>query len=148
MSVDKPELVRRAVAHAAAAAVYFGNYDDDEDDDGNAQGNPDISRNLKVELGVASEQTVDLEEAPNATEKCARAALEQSPIPVIEAATLVSPMVFGSNTAAQFERNTRALETAAYRAADDALNLKFEPGAAPEHTTDFEEAPNATEKCV
>ena len=92
VSVDKDELVRRAVAHAAAAAVNFGN--DDDDDDNDVQGNPDIAQNLKAELSVAAEQPADLEEAPSATEKCARAALLQSPIPVIESATLASPRVF------------------------------------------------------
>ena len=57
-------------------------------------------------------------------------------------------MVLDTNTAAQLESDTRALATAAARATDDARNLKVEPGAASEHTTDFEEAPNATYKCV
>ena len=95
VSVDKAELVKRNVAHAAAVMNFGDDYDDDDDDNSDERGNPDIARNLKVELGVASEQNIDLEEAPNATEKCVRAALEQSPIPVIEASTLVSPKVFG-----------------------------------------------------
>ena len=93
-SVDKEGLFRRAVAHAAEAAVHFSNEDHEDDDDSDVQGNPDIARNPKVELSVAAEQPADLEEAPSATEKCARAALQQSPIPVIEAATLVLPRVF------------------------------------------------------
>ena len=88
-SVDKDELVRRAVAHAAAAAVHFPN-DDDDDDDNDVQGKPDIARDLKAELSVAAEQLDDLEEAPSATEKCARATLLQSPIPVIESKKLAS----------------------------------------------------------
>ena len=80
VSVDKDELVRRAVAHAAAAAVHFPNDDDDND----VQGKPEIARDLKAELSIAAEQLADLEEAPSATKKCARAALLQSPIPVIE----------------------------------------------------------------
>ena len=67
VSVDKAELVRRAVAHAAAAAIHFGDDDDADDDENDGQGNPDIVRNLKAELGVASEQSVYLEEAPDAT---------------------------------------------------------------------------------
>ena len=150
VSVDKAELVKRAVAHPAAA-MHFGNDDnddDDDEDDSDERGNPDIARNFKVELGVASEQTADLEEAPGATEKCVRMALEQLPIPVIEASYLESPVVFDTNTAAQLESDTRALATAADRATDDTRNLKVEPGVASEHTTDFKEATNATEKCV
>ena len=50
-SVDKAELVRRAVAHAAAAAEYFPCDDDDDDDDsddGDKRGKSEIARNLKV----------------------------------------------------------------------------------------------------
>ena len=57
-------------------------------------------------------------------------------------------MVLDTNTAAQLESDTRALATAEDRATDEARNHKVEPGAASEHMTDFEEAPNATEKCV
>ena len=73
--------------HAAAAVIHFDNKDDGDDDDdvSDERGKPDIARNLKVELGAASEKTADLEEAPNATKKFVREALEQFPIPVIEA---------------------------------------------------------------
>ena len=75
--------------------MHFPNDDDDDDDDsddGDKRGNPEIARNLKVELGVASEQTtVDLEEAPNASSKCVREALEQRPMPVVEASSLAPP---------------------------------------------------------
>ena len=65
---------------------------------------------------VASEHTADLEEVPNVTGKCVRAALEQSPIPVIEASTLASPRLFGSETAAQLESDAKARAAAADRA--------------------------------
>ena len=63
VSVDKDELVKGNVAHAAAAVMHVDNNDDDDDDDDDSdeRGKPDITRNLKVELGVASEQTSDLE---------------------------------------------------------------------------------------
>ena len=48
-SVDKAELFRRAVAHAASASGYFPCDDDDDDsDDGDKRGQPEIARNLKV----------------------------------------------------------------------------------------------------
>ena len=98
-SVDKEELVRRAVAHAAAATVHFPVDEDDDDDD--AQYQPDIARDLKGDLSVDAEQLAELEEAPSATEKCVRAALLQSPIPVIESKKLASSRVIVSNAAAQ-----------------------------------------------
>ena len=60
-SLDKQELVRRAVAHATAAAEYFPmNEDDDDDDDdeaGDVQDQPHIARDLKEELSGVAEQT-------------------------------------------------------------------------------------------
>ena len=102
-SVDKAELVRRAVAHAAAAAVHFPMDEDDDDDDDddeadNAQDQPDIARDLKGELSVVAEQLANLEEAPSATVNCVRSSLLQQPIPVIEFNKLVSPKAIGTNT--------------------------------------------------
>ena len=116
-SVDKAEIVRRAVAHAAAAAEYFPCDDDDDSDDGDKRGKPEIARNLKVKLGVASEQTtVDLDGAPDDRSKCVREALERRPIPVVEASSLPPPQVFGANTAAQLQSDAKARATAADRA--------------------------------
>ena len=118
-SIDKAELVRRAVAHAAAAAEYFpADQDDDEESDGaDKPGEPAIARNLKVELGQASEHTtVNLEEAPDAKDKGVREALERRPIPVVEASALPPLQVFGANTAAQLQSNAKARASAVDRA--------------------------------
>ena len=118
-SIDKAELVRRAVAHAAAAAEYFptDQDDDEESDDDDKPGEPAIARNLKVELGQASEHTtVNLEEAPDAKDKGVREALERRPIPVVEASAFPPHQVFGANTAAQLQSDAKARATAAYRA--------------------------------
>ena len=117
-SIDKAELVRRAVAHAAAAAEYFptDQDDDEESDDDDNPGEPTIARNLKVELGQASEHTtVNLEEAPDAKEGV-REALERRPIPVVEAVALPPLQVFGAHTAAQLQSDAKARAAAADRA--------------------------------
>ena len=83
-SIDKEELVRRAVAHATAAAEYFPmNEDEDDDDDeaGDVQDQPHIARDLKEELSGVAEQPANFEEAPIATAKGFRSALPQHPIP-------------------------------------------------------------------
>ena len=62
-SVDKAEIVGRAVAHAAAAAVHFPmdeDNDDDDDETDNAQDQPDIARDLEEELSVAAEQLANI----------------------------------------------------------------------------------------
>jgi len=117
-SIDKAELVRRAVAHAVAAAEYFptDQDDDEESDDDDKPGEPAIARNLKVELGQASEHTtVNLEEAPDAKEGV-REALERRPIPVVEAVALPPLQVFGAHTAAQLQSDAKARASAADRA--------------------------------
>ena len=120
-SVDKAELVMRAVAHAAAAAVHFpmdedDDADDDDDEADNAQDQPDIARDLTGELSVVAEQLANLKEAPSATDKFVRSSLLQQPIPVIEFNKLVSPKAIGTNTAAQLEIDARARAAAADRA--------------------------------
>ena len=118
-SVDKEELVRRAVAHATAAADSFPMDEEDDDDDDEAddvQEQPHIARDLKEELSGAAEQLANIEEAPIATAKCFRSVLLQQPIPVIESKKLVSPTVIGLNTAAQLESDAKARAAAADRA--------------------------------
>ena len=115
-SVDKEELVRRAVAHAAATAKFFQMDEDDDDEAGDVQDQPHIARDLKEELSGAAEQLANIEEAPIVTAKCFRSVLLQKPIPVIESKKLVSPTVIGLNTAAQLESDAKARAAAADRA--------------------------------
>ena len=116
-SVDKEELVRRAVAHATAAADSFPMDEEDDDDDDEAddvQDQPHIARDQKEELSGAAEQLA-IEEAPIATAKCFRSVFPQQPIPVIESNKLVSPTVIGLNTAAQLESDAKARAAAVDR---------------------------------
>ena len=109
-SVDKEELVRRAVAHAAAAAECFPMDEDDDDDEaGDVQDQPHIARDLKEELSGVSEQPANIEEAPIATAKCFRSVLPQHPIPVIESYKLLSPTVIGYRTRPRSSRATPKL---------------------------------------
>ena len=114
-SLDKQELVRRAVAHATAAAEYFPMDEDDDDDEDNDAGKvqPHTARDLREELSSVAEKPADIEEAPTVTAKGFRSVLPQHPIPVIEAKKPASPQAIATNVAAQLDTDARARAAAA-----------------------------------